>query len=116
MKALFILNAAPYGHEPTYNALRLAGALSKRDHNAVRIYLMGDAVGVARLGQKVPDGHYNLELMLQKVLHQRGDVGVCGTCMDARALQAIELIEGAHRGTLDELADWTEWADQVLTF
>ncbi|GAC1332157.1 MAG: hypothetical protein NVSMB28_28920 [Collimonas sp.] len=116
MKALFILNTAPYGHETTYNALRLVGALSKRDHNTVRIYLMGDAVGAARHGQKVPEGYYNLELMLQKVLHQRGDVGVCGTCMDVRALQATELIEGIHRGTLDELADWTEWADQVLTF
>lgn len=116
MKALFILNAAPYGNEPTYNALRLAGALSKREHNAIRLYLMGDAVGAARNGQKVPEGYYNVELMLQKVLHQRGEVGVCGSCMDARGLQVAELIEGAHRGTLEELADWTEWSDNVFTF
>lgn len=116
MKALFILNAAPYGSEPTYNALRLAGVLSKREHNAVRLYLMGDAVGTAKRGQKVPEGYYNMELMLQKVLHQCGEVGVCGICMDARSLPAAELVEGAHRGTLEELADWTEWADKVLTF
>jgi uncharacterized protein involved in oxidation of intracellular sulfur len=32
MKALFILNGPPYGSELTYNALRLANALAKREH------------------------------------------------------------------------------------
>lgn len=43
MKALFILNGAPYGDERTYNGLRLAGALAKREGNEVRVFLMGDA-------------------------------------------------------------------------
>lgn len=31
MKTLFVLNDPPYGTERTYNGLRLAGALAKRD-------------------------------------------------------------------------------------
>ena len=31
MKTLFILNDPPYGTERSYNALRLAGALAKRE-------------------------------------------------------------------------------------
>jgi uncharacterized protein involved in oxidation of intracellular sulfur len=40
----------------------------------------------------------------------------CGTCMDARGLRDDELIEGAKRGTLVQLADWTAEADKVLVF
>lgn len=117
MKALFILNGAPYGDERTYNGLRLAGALAKREHNEVRIYLMGDAATAAKEGQKVPEGFYNLQLMLSKVAHGATDrVGVCGTCMDARGMTAAELMSGAHRGTLEELANWSEWADQAFVF
>lgn len=117
MKALFILNAPPYGSELIYNGLRLAGALARRDHNQIRVYLMGDAATAAKQGQKVPEGFYNLQVMMNKVLREpHSTIGVCGTCMDARGIKADELIEGTHRGSLEELADWTEWADQVLVF
>lgn len=117
MKALLILNGAPYGSDTTYNGMRLAGALAKRSHNEVRLFLMGDAVGAAKSGQKVPDGYYNLQSMLKIVgRNSAGNVGVCGTCMDARGMQASELAEGAHRGTLEELADWSEWAEKVFVF
>ena len=43
-------------------------------------------------------------------------VGVCGTCLDARGIHAAELLEPCHRGSLDELADWTEWADKIIVF
>jgi uncharacterized protein involved in oxidation of intracellular sulfur len=36
--------------------------------------------------------------------------------MDARGLADGDLVEGAHRSTLEELADWTVWADKVLVF
>ncbi|OGB33601.1 MAG: hypothetical protein A3F78_01830 [Burkholderiales bacterium RIFCSPLOWO2_12_FULL_61_40] len=117
MKVLFILNGAPYGDERSYNGLRLAGALGKREGNTVRVFLMGDAAVTAKGGQKVPEGFYNLQLMLGKVARASAQsVGVCGTCMDARGITAAELMEGAHRGSLDELADWSEWAEQVLVF
>lgn len=107
----------PYGGESTYNGIRLAGALRRREHHLVRVYLMGDAVGSAKCGQKVPAGYYNLELMLAKIADKTtGNIGVCGSCMEARGMQESELMEGAHRGTLEELADWSEWADKVFVF
>ncbi len=112
---LFILNDAPYGSERSYNGLRLAGALSGRPDQQVRVLLLADAVNVAKAGQKVPEGYYNLQLMLGKVL-RKGAVGLCGTCMEARGLMDTELVEGAQRGTLAQLADWTAEADQVLVF
>jgi uncharacterized protein involved in oxidation of intracellular sulfur len=112
---LFILNDAPYGNERAYNGLRLAGALTAKDGQSVRLFLMADAVGCAKSGQRVPEGYYNLQLMLAKVL-RKGEVGLCGTCMDARGLRDEELIEGARRSTLAQLADWTIEADKVLVF
>lgn len=38
MEILFILNGAPYGDEGSYNGLRLAGALGKREGNTVRVF------------------------------------------------------------------------------
>lgn len=117
MKFLFILNDAPYGSELTYNGLRLAGALAQKPDTEVRLFLMGDAAAVGKRGQKVPSGYYNAETMLRKVLVPDGaNVGVCGTCMDARGITNEELSEGTHRGTLGEVADWTLWADRVLVF
>lgn len=117
MKNLFVLNGAPYGDERTYNGLRLAGALAKREDSQVRVFLMGDAAIAAKGGQKVPEGFYNVQVMLGRVTRAAVDaVGVCGTCMDARGMQGDELMEGAHRGTLEELADWSQWADKVFVF
>lgn len=114
-KLLFIVNDAPYGSERAYNALRLAGALTSRENVAVRVFLMADAVGSAKNLQKVPEGYYNIQLMLAKVI-RKGEVALCGTCMDARGLQDTELIAGARRSTLNELAEWTLEADKVLVF
>lgn len=77
---------------------------------------MGDAAACAKTGQKVPAGFYNIGDMLGMVARAGSEIGVCGTCMDARGIDAANLIEGAHRGTLDELTGWTLWADKVLLF
>lgn len=39
MKTLLILNDPAYGTERSYNGLRLAGALAKRDDSEVRVFL-----------------------------------------------------------------------------
>ena len=115
MNTLFIVNDAPYGSDRTYNALRLAGALASKEGQHVRVFLMADAVGCAKAGQKVPEGFYNVQLMLGKILH-KGEVVLCGSCMDARGLKEAELIDGAKRSSLAQLADWTIEATKVLTF
>jgi uncharacterized protein involved in oxidation of intracellular sulfur len=72
-------------------------------------------VGCAKAGQKVPEGYYNVQLMLGKVL-RKGEVALCGTCMDARGLDEGDVVAGATRSTLAQLADWTAEADKVLVF
>lgn len=114
MNTLLILNDPPYGTERSYNGLRLANALAGKGA-AVSVFLLADAVGCAKAGQKVPQGFYNLELMV-KVVARKGEVVLCGTCMDARGLGDDELVEGARRGTLDELAERTLAAGKVLVF
>lgn len=116
MNTLFILNGAPYGSELAYNGLRLAGALARKDQQVVRVFLMGDAAACAKAGQKVPEGYYNVLHMIGRVVRAGGEVAACGTCLDARGIAADDLGEGIHRGTLDELADWTAGADKTLVF
>lgn len=116
MKALLILNDPPYGTERSFNGLRLAGNLVKREGSEVRVFLMGDAAACAKAGQKVPQGYYNLEHMISIVTRRGGEIGVCGTCMDARGIADAELADGTHRSTMEELTDWTLNADQVLVF
>lgn len=116
MKTLFILNDPPYGSERGYNAIRLAGSLSKIEGEDVKVFLIGDAAACAKGGQKVPEGFYNLQVMLGRVIRNGAQIGVCGTCMDARGIAETELIEGSHKSTLAELTAWTQWADKVLVF
>ena len=115
-KTLFILNDPPYGTERNYNGLRLARSLSTREGEEVKVFLIGDAASCAKSGQKVPQGYYTLEVMLRSVAKHGGDIGVCGTCMDARGITETELVEGTHRSTLEQLTDWTQWADTTLAF
>lgn len=116
MKTLIILNDPPYGTERSYNGLRLAGSISKREGEEVKVFLIGDASSCAKKGQKVPQGYYNLEVMLKNVAKNKGEIGVCGTCMDARGITDQELIEGTSHSTLEALTNWTLWADKVLVF
>ncbi len=75
MKTLFILNDPPYGTERCYNALRLVHALLRNDpQTEVTVFLMADAVVAAHKGQKTPDGYYNMERMLKRVVAGKGVV------------------------------------------
>jgi uncharacterized protein involved in oxidation of intracellular sulfur len=116
MKILVILNDPPYGTERSYNGLRLAGALAKREGVEVRVFLFGDSVGCALANQSLPDGYYHLDRMVADVARHGGQVGCCGTCMDARAFAEAALVEGSRRSTLEEVAEWTIWADKVVSF
>lgn len=117
MKFLFILNDPPYGTERCYNALRLAHALLRSGPDAqVTVFLMADAVIAARKGQKTPDGYYNIERMMKRMVAGRGRVLLCGTCMDARGVAETDVLDGARRSTMDELAARTLAADKVMVF
>ena len=116
MTALIIINDPPYGTEKPYNALRLAHAPIKRDPDTgITVFLMADAVAGARKGQQTPDGYYNIERMLKRVI-AKGRVLLCGNCMDARGIGEDEVMDGASRSTMDELAEITATAEKVLIF
>jgi uncharacterized protein involved in oxidation of intracellular sulfur len=115
-KILLVINGPAYGADETFNAVRLAAALSRRDDAEVKVFLMGDAVTCAVAGQKTPDGYYSLDRMLKGFVRHGGQIACCGTCLDARGLTENHLIDNAPRSTMEELAAWTVEADDVLTF
>jgi uncharacterized protein involved in oxidation of intracellular sulfur len=73
VKALIVINDAPYGSERPYNAVRVASTLSARTEVELRVFL-------------------------------------------ARGLAEEQLVEGAHRSTIEELADWIQRADRTRVF
>ena len=116
MKFLILLNDPPYGTERSYNGLRFALSLRKQEGSELRVFLMADAVGCAKSGQMTPNGYYNLERMLKSLVSANTPVGVCGTCIDARGVTEADLLEGVHRSSMEEMTDWTIWAEKVLIF
>ena len=117
MEVLLIVNDAPYGSEKPYNALRLAMAL-QREHEDVqlRIFLMADAVTCALPNQSTPDSYYNIQRMLRAVVAKGGEVKACGSCVQARGLSDVPLLEGVEVSTMSQLAQWVVSSERVLTF
>jgi len=115
---LFILNNQPYdGSDKTYNALRLAKNLNIKEQE-VKVFLMNDAVDLARNATKKPDFYdYDLVEMLKELYKNRVDIKVCGTCMARCGLNKNEpYFSEELNGTMDILGDWTIKAGKVLTF
>ena len=82
----------------------------------VTVFLMANAVVAIRKGQKTPDGYYNIERILKRVIAGKGIVLLCGTCMDARGLADAEVLSGVRRSCMAELATITVSAEKVLVF
>jgi len=108
-----IINDAPYGNERPWNALRLAGALIATKQR-VNIFLLGDAVAIAKKGQKTPAGYYNLAQMLKDLIGSGANVRACGTCLNSRGIEGNELVEGVFVGKMLDLARWAEESAKVL--
>ncbi len=117
MNILILINDAPYGTEKAYNALRLAMTLQK-EHPEVRvnIFLMADAVGCALPNQATAQGYYNIERMLKSVLNKGGKVKACGSCLEARGIRSLPILEGVEVSNMNELAQWSVEADKVFSF
>jgi uncharacterized protein involved in oxidation of intracellular sulfur len=113
---LVILQDPAYGDERSYNGLRLATNLAKREGVSVRIFCFGDAVGCAVAGQQVPNGYYHLDRMVSAAVHHGAEVGLCASCMDARGITDTMIVDDARRSSLDEVTDWVLWADKTVTF
>lgn len=94
----------------------MATTLPKREGAQVRLFLIGDAASAAKRGQRVPSVYYNIETMLHAVAKRDAEIGVCGSCIDARGIAEADLVEGTHRSNMEKLADWTAWAEHWLVF
>lgn len=117
MNVLLLINNPPYGTEKVYNALRVAMTLQEKHADVgVRLFLMGDAVACALPHQSTPQGYYNVERMLKPVLTRGGEVKACGSCLDARGLRSMALIEGVQPSNMSELAAWIVQSEKVLTY
>ena len=128
-----IINEAPYVGERAWNGLRLAKK-SLESGLAVNLFLMADAVYVARRNQRPPQQAPNLEQLLEEVLQKGARVKVCTTCIEARSfepsgeLQACflgkkegglslgDLVKEVEMGTMQDLVNWSKEADQVISF
>ena len=117
MKILFIINDAPYGSEKAYNALRLVNALqiTKSDTKVV-IFLMSDAVACGVIHQSTPQGYYNIESMLKAAIEKGAKVKACTTCLKARGMYELKMIEGVEAGGMSDLATWVQESDKIVTF
>ena len=128
-----VIDEAPYAGERAWNGLRLAKK-SLESGLAVNLFLMADAVYVARRDQQSPQQAPNLEQLLMEVIQKGAKVKVCTTCIEARSFEPTgefqacflgkkegglslgDLVKGVEMGTMQDLVDWSMEAEQVISF
>jgi uncharacterized protein involved in oxidation of intracellular sulfur len=114
MKYLFIFNDSPYGSQRAYNGLRLAVSLSRKVK--IRIFLMGDGVTCGLAGLTPAHADYNPQEMLLAISETGAAIAACGTCMEARGISPESLVSAVCRDSLDQLVEWTEDAEKIISF
>lgn len=118
MAILIVFNRPPYdGTDVTWNGLRLANKLLEAGQE-VRIFLMNDAVDLAR-DQNTPPPSYDQDLsqLLRDLIAAGVPVQVCGTCMARCGVHKNQpYFAGAEHSTMAALAAWVIDSDKVLTF
>jgi uncharacterized protein involved in oxidation of intracellular sulfur len=118
MRILLIFNRQPYDTtDVTWNGLRLAETLRSKGED-LRIFLMNDAVDMARDECKAPESYdQDLSQMLKDLIANGIPVKVCGTCMARCGIYKNRpYFDGANKSTMNELADWVVESDTVLSF
>lgn len=118
MKTLIIFNREPYDStDVTWNGLRLANKLLDAG-SEVRLFLMNDAVDMARDVCRPPEGYdQDLSKMLKGLIARGVLVKVCGTCMSRCGIYKNHpYFEGTEQSTMPALAQWVIESDKVITF
>lgn len=118
MAVLVIFNREPYDStDVTWNGLRLAGKLQEIGQT-VRIFLMNDAVDMARDACQPPEGYdQNLSAMLKELIARGVPVKACGTCMARCGIFRNQpYFDGVEKSTMAALAEWVVGSDKVITF
>lgn len=118
MKILILFNREPYDNtDVTWNGLRLADKLVDGG-SEVRLFLMNDAVDMARDVCRPPEGYdQDLSQMLKALIGRGVSVKACGTCMARCGIYKNHpYFDGAEKSTMQALADWVVESDKVITF
>jgi len=97
---LFIINRNPYdGTDVTWNALRLAEQMLALGVQT-NIFLMNDAVDLARDAARPPEGYFDLGEMLKELIGYKGQ----------------PYFDGAQEAKITELAQWVKEAENIVSF
>ena len=118
MKILLIFNHAPYdATDLTWNGLRLADNLLDTG-SEVRLFLMNEAVDMARDACVPPEGYdQDLTKMLKALIARGVTLKVCGSCMARCGIYKNQpYFEGAEKSTMPALAQWVIESDKVISF
>ncbi len=117
MKVLLIFNHAPYGGtDLTWNGLRLADKLVDAG-NEVRLFLMNEAVDMAREACIPPEGYdQDLTGMLKALMARGVTVRVCGTCMARCGIYKNQPYLEGTQSTMPALAEWVCDSDKIVSF
>lgn len=118
MSVLIIFNHNPYnGSDVAWNGLRLADTLLKSG-TEVRIFLMNDAVDMARDSTIKPEFHDKDLVAMLKELYANGvKLKVCGTCIARCGINKNQpYFSDEVKGTMADLASWVQGSDKVLSF
>lgn len=118
MQILLIFNRPPYdGTDVSWNGLRLANKLRDGGHE-VRIFLMNDAVDLARDANRPPESYdQDLSAMLRALIERGVPLKACGTCMARCGLHRNEAyFAGTEQSTIQALADWVVECERVISF
>jgi uncharacterized protein involved in oxidation of intracellular sulfur len=125
----------PYRTDKAYNALRLADTASSKDVKVV-VFLMGDAVYVARKHQQPPSNLPNLEQMVTNLISKGVEFKLCTTCVNARgfepkegeiascflgtkkegSLSPADLVSGSQMSSMVELTNLIANSDKIVSF
>ena len=106
MKILIIFNREPYDTtDVTWNGLRLADKLLDAG-SEVRLFLMNDAVDLARDVCRPPEGYDQDLSQMLKALIARG----------VTIYKNQPYFEGAEKSTMPALAEWVIDSDKVISF
>lgn len=117
MNTFLIFNREPYDQtDVTWNGLRLAGKLLGNRHK-VRIFLMNDAVDMARDVCRPPEGYdQDLSAMLKDLIKRGVSVKVCGTCMTRCGIHRNHpYFDGAEKSTMQALSEWVVDSERVIS-
>jgi len=116
MKVLLVFNKEPYdGTDVTWNGLRLANQLLE-DNNEVRIFIMNDAVDLARDINIEPQAYdQDLTSQLKALIDQGIEVKACGTCMTRCGIYKNQpYFPGVEKSTMKDLSDWVTSSERVI--